>query len=124
VHSDEWFVGKHDRSLVHSPNVSAEAETGEIVEEFVLEDAEGGEVYDIFFGEAQSLEGLEQGFQPRENGVPALKGLPPIEHVEDHIGIGLVEVVALHHGEFVEIGEQRGRFHRSAVLAAWPTLLG
>ena len=53
---------------------------------------------------------VERGLEPGEDREPAAEGLAAEEHVEDDAGVLLVQEVALHHRELVEIS-QEGEVH-------------
>ena len=117
LHLHDRLVGEHHRPFGHRLDGAVRPEVAQVVDEGPVEDAQPGKVGEILLGEAQVLHQVEEGLQPGRHR-EAVVGREIAEHVvetgRDVLAARLQ--VAAHHGELVEVGQQR------KVLAQGPAL--
>ena len=73
-----------DRAFRHGIDVSCEAEIGQVVQKFRIEDPEALEVGDILGIEAEIFSKFLQVREPRDHGITAIERILSIETVKDH----------------------------------------
>ena len=56
--------------------------------------------------EVQILDIVDDFFQTAANRIAVAGGILAVEHIEDYTGVHIIFVIALHHGDLVEIGQQ------------------
>jgi hypothetical protein len=100
-HPHQRFPWKYDGSFVHRIEFSGEIEIREIFQKLGSEKSEGIEIFNRIGGEREVLKGIEKVCESCEDGEPAGKGVPPEKHIKRYPGIITLQVIPLHHCEFI-----------------------
>ena len=133
-HPDDRFVREGDRALGHGIDLDAQLKVEQVVEEVLAKEGlvviafEATQVSDVAFAETKGGEEVHDVFQPADEGESPIKGVLAKEEVKNAFLLRFARfVIAIGHGELVEVGEQgEGRgvniacdVHRVCVVDTW-----
>lgn len=116
MNTQQRFTGKDDIALPHGIDIAPKLEPFQKIEEGFFKQIEAFQIGDIFIGKAQVLQEVEQVIQACEDGKPAVEGLVAVEHIENDLGIVVMQVVSLHHGQLIKVGQHSRRRHQITSL--------
>ena len=100
------LTGKDYGTFWNGINITAETEVAQVFQKIIFKDAQASEVFDILFGKAQVFNVFNHLLQSGTDCEAAAAWIVTVKHIKDNSLVGWVFEITLHHGQFIEIGEQ------------------
>ncbi|MPM92559.1 hypothetical protein SDC9_139694 [bioreactor metagenome] len=85
--AQQGFAREDNRTFLHRIHITTKAVGLQVVEERGGELVEAPKIRNILVAEREVLELVDQVIETCEDHIPTLKGVRPIEHIEDNLGV-------------------------------------
>ncbi len=114
------FSREHQRAFRNAVDIAVEAEVGKIIQKIRVKDLQSAQVLDVLCREVQIFNVSDKLFNAAHDRIAAAERIVAEKRVENNgFVFNLVLEIALHHREFVQIGEQRQVLSVHFTLRDW-----